>query len=48
MGFWYYIVEDGKERKVTYEVYKNHEGKKYRRPYNYHAKFLYDLLASYR
>lgn len=29
MEFWYYIVEDGNEKRVTHEIYEKYEGKKY-------------------
>ena len=44
MEFWYYIVEDGKSRKVSYEEYEKYEGEKYRKFPNEGVKFLQDYL----
>ena len=47
MEFWYYIIEDGKAKRVTFETYKGYNGEKYITPCNQGAKFLCELLRSY-
>ena len=50
MEVWYYIVENGKRKRVSYEVYEEYNGEKYcdAPPLNKGAKFLNDLLMYYR
>ena len=48
MEFWYYIIENGKSKRVTYEVYKAYNGEKYITPGNPGLRFMCDLLISYR
>lgn len=43
----YVIVENGKHKKVTYDVYEKYEGKKYRKFPNEGVKFLQGVLRGY-
>lgn len=50
MEVWYYIIENGKRKRVSYEVYKEYNGEKYcdAPALNKGARFLHDFLMCYR
>ena len=48
MEIWYYIVENGKARRVSYEEYEKFDGMKYRKCPNEGVRFLNNLLLGYR